>query len=596
MAQQQQQPPDGAVSAEPATEHSPLLNHVHVHARANGSPRSPSADAGPPANGHGAAVKHAAPADEEQARAHGDRGFSRAQVARIISVLLIGVFVANADGSLLMATHPIIASDFNELSASSWLITSFSLAAAATQTLYGKLSDIYGRKWLVIVAYSVFALGCAIISVGQTMWQVVLGRVISGAGASGMTTLVSVLITDMLPIREVAQWRSFVNIIATTGRSVGGPLGGWLADVIGWRWSFSGQVPVIGVAIVLCAIYLPGPNSAPAASTGTAAATPTSGDNSSTPLVSRKSKFSRIDFKGSFVFALMILALLFPMELGGVTVPWSHPLIAGLFVLSAALLAVFIAVERRAPEPILPLDIFNRDASFSFLIMGLQSAAQIGLMFTVPIYFKVTASVSNTSAGAHLVPAVVANAVGGVLSGLIINRSGKYKFLVIFAVACSSCGYLLLMLTWHGHTNWFESLYIMPGGFGTGIAQSAVFISLQAVVDPAHMAPAVAFMYLSSTVWFMVGLAATNAVLQTTLRRSLLRRLLAIGLDHAAIQKIIASAISDVDFVDRMRGAARTAVISAYVDALWWSHGVPFICSVTALGIAIFLKQRRIDR
>ncbi|KAK3361991.1 major facilitator superfamily domain-containing protein [Lasiosphaeria ovina] len=496
-----------------------------------------------------------------------------------------------------MATHPIIASDFNELSASSWLITSFSLAAAATQTLYGKLSDIYGRKWLVIVAYSVFALGCAIISVGQTMWQVVLGRVISGAGASGMTTLVSVLITDMLPIREVAQWRSFVNIIATTGRSVGGPLGGWLADVIGWRWSFSGQVPVIGVAIVLCSIYLPGPNSAPAASAGTAATTPTSDDDSSSSNSNaRKSKFGRIDFKGSFVFAVVILALLFPMELGGVTVPWSHPLIAGLFVLSAVLLVVFVAVERHAPEPILPLDIFNRDASFSFLIMGLQSAAQIGLMFTVPIYFKVTASVSNTSAGAHLVPAVVANAVGGVLSGLIINRSGKYKFLVIFAVACSSCGYLLLMLTWHGHTNWFESLYIMPGGFGTGIAQSAVFISLQAVVDPAHMAPAVAFMYLSSTVWFMVGLAATNAVLQTALRRSLLRRLLAIGLDHAAIQKIIASAISDVDFVDRMRGAARTAVISAYVDALWWSHGVPLICSVTAFGIAIFLKQRRIDK
>lgn len=200
---------------------------------------------------------------------------------------------------------------------------------------------------------------------GQTMRQVILGRVVSGAGASGMAGLVSILITDLLPIREVAQWRAYVNLVATLGRSMGGPLGGWLVDVVGWRWSFFGQVPLIAVAILLVAIYLPG-SPPPAATDGDAG--------------SKKSKLGRIDFRGSVLFALAVLALLLPIELGGARLPWSHPAIPSLFGLSALLLAAFVAVERRQEEPILPLDIFHRrDAVFSFLILGFQIAAQLGV-------------------------------------------------------------------------------------------------------------------------------------------------------------------------------------------------------------------------
>ncbi|KAM7211592.1 Major facilitator superfamily domain containing protein [Rhypophila decipiens] len=506
-------------------------------------------------------------------------------VVKIISVLLIGIFVAHTDGSILLATHSTIASEFDALKSSSWLITSFTLAGAATQTLYGKLSDIYGRKSMVISAYFIFILGCAIVGIGQTFWQVVLGRVISGAGASGMAALVSVLITDLLPIREVAQWRAYVNLVATLGRSIGGPLGGWLSDVIGWRWSFLGQVPIITLAIVLCLIYLPNSSDA-----NEVECTPEFGASA------KKSKFSRIDFKGSIIFAFAILALLLPISIGGVNVPWTHPIVASLVVLSGLLLVLFVAVEKHQEEPILPLEIFHtRDAVFSFLIMGLQTAAQLGLMFSVPLYFQITARTSNAAAGAHLVPAVVGNAVGGVLSGLLIKRSGRYKFLVILAVICSSLSYLLLMLRWHGNTNWWESLYIAPGGFGTGIAQSAVFISLQVVVDPAHMAPAVSFMYLTTTVWTTIGLPLSNTVMQTALKWSLSDRLLDLGFGAAEVQKIMADVLSDIDYVDHATKRVRTAVVASYVDGLWWSHGFSFVCSFSALIISLFLKQRRLD-
>lgn len=201
------------------------------------------------------------------------------------------------------------------------------------------------------------------------MSQVIFGRVISGAGSSGMTVLVSILITDLLPIQDVAQWRSYVNIVATTGRSLGGPLGGWLADVIGWRWSFLGQAPVIALAIVLCAFCLPA---------STSGRTTSDLDDGSTS--SAWKQLRRIDFKGAVIFGAMILALLVPAELGGDYLPWSHPIIIGLFASSIALLYVFVAVEKRTAEPIIPLEIFqNRDAVLSYAIMGLMGAAQVGV-------------------------------------------------------------------------------------------------------------------------------------------------------------------------------------------------------------------------
>ncbi|KAK3321999.1 major facilitator superfamily domain-containing protein [Apodospora peruviana] len=578
--------------AEP-TEEAPLLRHNNTSNEASSfdSVSTVTSTSIPAVPGGNENVKTSIDSgDEEGSVGRGDieeNGESgRRHVAKIISVLLIGIFVAHTDGSIMLATHPIIASEFDKLSSSSWLITSFALAGAATQTLYGKLSDIYGRKPLVLISYIIFIVGCAIVGIGQSMWQVVLGRVISGAGASGMTVLVSVLITDLLPIREVAQWRAYVNLVATLGRSIGGPLGGWLSDVIGWRWSFLGQVPILTLAIVLCTIYLPGHHSEDSAIVV---------DEPPTDDSKNKSKFSRIDFKGSFTFALMVLALLLPISIGGVNLPWSHPIIPSLFILSGLLLVMFITVEKRQEEPILPLEIFHqRDAVLSFLIMGLQTAAQLGLMFSVPLYFQITARASNTVAGAHLVPAVVGNAIGGVISGLLIKRSGRYKTLVVFAVICSSISYLLLMLRWHGNTNWWESLYIFPSGFGTGIAQSAVFISLQVVVDPAHMAPAISFMYLTTTVWLTIGLPVSNSIMQTALRWTLQSRLLALGFGATEIQQILSDALSDVDYVDHATRTVSEAVVASYVDGLFWSHGFSFFCSFSAFIIALFVKQRRL--
>jgi predicted MFS family arabinose efflux permease len=371
-----------------------------------------------------------------------------------------------------------------------------------------------------------------------------------------MTTLVSILITDLVPLREVASWRSYVNVVATTGRSIGGPLGGSLADTVGWRWSFLGQVPLAGVAILLVYITLPsveqvlleGP---------------------------KQSKLARIDFLGAVFMTLSILCLLLPLEIGGVRIPWSSPLIY--FLLGCAVVfgvALLVTDAWYAKEPIFPMELLKKkDALISFLIGGCQSSAQLGLMFAVPLYFQITNGSSNTVAGAHLIPAVIGNAVGGILSGVIIKRTGRYKALIILATICSSSAYLLLILRWDGHTNWVESLYILPGGFGTGIVQSALFISIQAAIDPAHAAVATSNLYLANSIGMVAGMAGVNAVLQEGLRYGLVKRLGDLGFGEEKISKIIDKASRDVHYVDRARPEIARAVVGSYVEALTWTHG-----------------------
>lgn len=306
------------------------------------------------------------PGDEETGTLAGP---SHASIRNVVLILLIGVFISNADTSILLAVHPIVASEFNALHDSSWLLTSFGLASTAMQPIYGKMSDIYGRKSLLLVAYILFATGCAIVGVAQSMAQVILGRVVSGLGASGMTALVSILITDLVPLRDVAAWRSYVNIAATTGRSIGGPMGGWLADTVGWRWSMMGQSPVAAIAVVLIATVLP-------------SHTRSTSDAINT---SKRDKLARIDFLGALFATLTILCFLLPLQIGGDRLPWSHPAILGLLGGSCVSAVLFAVVEARiAREPLIPMVLFqNKDVLLSAAIMIIQMLAQTAVRFTV---------------------------------------------------------------------------------------------------------------------------------------------------------------------------------------------------------------------
>jgi MFS family permease len=387
--------------------------------------------------------------------------------------------------------------------------------------------------------------------IGQAMWQVIAGRVVSGIGGAGMTVVVSILITDLVPLIQVAAWRSYVNIVATLGRSIGGPLGGLLADTIGWRWSFTGQGPLMLIAILLVAYKLPSTTSTCASSKG------------------QSSKLRRIDFAGAFMLATTIVALLGALNLGGQDLPWSHPIVIGLAAGSLILGVAFVVYEvRYALEPIFPPSLVaKRDVATSYAIMALQTAAQLSLMYSIPLYFRATQGSSNTEAGSHLFPAVLGNTVGGLFVGYTIQKTGRYKALTILATISSSLSYSLLIFRWHGKTSWLESLDIIPGGFGTGMTMSATFIALTSSVEKKDIAMVTGGMYLASAVGMVVGVAVGSS-----LQMSSLRVLLAEKVTGPEASKIIEKVISKVSSIRGLEDEMRHIVVECYVKSLQYSH------------------------
>ncbi|KAF7940449.1 uncharacterized protein EAE98_000576 [Botrytis deweyae] len=499
---------------------------------------------------------------------------SSRNIAGVISILLLGVFIANADGSLVLATSGTISSEFNDLGNAGWLISSYMLAMCATQSLYGKLSDIYGRKSTILASYVFFALGCAICGLGWNLPVVVVGRLVAGVGGAGINCLVSIVIADMVPIREVAKWRSYVNIAATTGRSLGGPIGGFLTDTIGWRWSFLAQCPPTILALMLVIWKL---------------------DITPQQICGRQSHFSklrRIDFLGSIFLSVSIVCGLMVLDLGGHRMPWTDLKLLSLLGISVAAGIIFFLVEGFwAKEPIFPLRLLrNRDVLTSYVNLGFQSGAQMAMMMLVPIYFQITDHATFTTAGAHLMPSVIGNAVGGLLAGYIIHKTGHYKPILLLGALSSLTSYALLLLRWHGHTSFLESLYIIPGGFGNGIALSASFIGLTAGVEQEELAIATSGLFLSANVGCVVGVSGAGSIMQAGLEKGL--RVALEGWEGS--QKIIERALSDIEYVRNLDGELGELVKNVYVNCLSYTHAVSVFAAVVALIAACCVRQHHL--
>ncbi|KAF7874623.1 uncharacterized protein EAF02_008600 [Botrytis sinoallii] len=494
---------------------------------------------------------------------------SSRNIAGVISILLLGVFIANADGSLVLATSGTISSEFNDLGNAGWLISSYMLAMCATQSLYGKLSDIYGRKSTILASYVFFALGCAICGLGWNLPVVVVGRLVAGVGGAGINCLVSIVIAEKSLNGEV------MSILRLQLEDHwGGPIGGFLTDTIGWRWSFLAQCPPTILALMLVIWKL---------------------DITPQQICGRQSHFSklsRIDFLGSIFLSVSIVCGLMVLDLGGHRMPWTDLKLLSLLGISIAAGILFFLVEGFwAKEPIFPLRLLrNRDVLTSYVNLGFQSGAQMAIMMLVPIYFQITDHATFTTAGAHLMPSVIGNAVGGLLAGYIIHKTGHYKPILLLGALSSLTSYTLLLLRWHGHTSFLESLYIIPGGFGNGIALSASFIGLTAGVEQEELAIATSGLFLSANIGCVVGVSGAGSIMQAGLEKGL--RVALEGWEGS--QKIIERALSDVEYVRNLDGELEELVKSVYVNCLTYTHAVSVFAAVVALIAACCVRQHRL--
>ncbi|KAH8660573.1 major facilitator superfamily domain-containing protein [Xylariales sp. PMI_506] len=404
----------------------------------------------------------------------------------------------------MIATNQQIASEFNALSASAWLLTIYTLAQSASQPLYGKLSDIYGRRKCLIFSWTIFGLGCFLVAIGQTYWQVLVGRALSGIGSAGKIALASIVVADLIPLPKVAQYRAYVKLTATIARSLGGPIGGWLAGSIGWRWPFLVQFPVALVGLSLVLWKLPEPGHAKVPGPG-----PDSQES--------RSAISRVDFAGAFALVGTVLTGLLCLDQA--TKGGSTFIVACLGSMFGIFLLSFYLVETYgAKEPILPLSlVFKRDVLTSYLIVCFQAAGQFGLLYVIPIYFQVVRRESVSSSSTRIVPVVVGNAAGTLISQRLITKSHRYKSLTAFGNTLGLVGFSLILARWHGNIQWYEALFVALPGAGMGIIQSTTFVHLAASLEPSEIAIAGAAWFLAQNIGILLGASFSTAAINYAL-------------------------------------------------------------------------------
>lgn len=249
-----------------------------------------------------------------------------------------------------------------------------------------------------------------------------------------------------------------------------------------------------------------------------------SDDNDDEHADSLSSKLRQVDFAGTAVLASSITSLVILLDQGGKGFAWRSWWTAGVSTAFAALLAVFVAIEAYvARVPIFALRILRRpNVAASYLVSSLQVTAQLALMFSVPLYFQVTQDASTTSAGVHLIPAVVGNALGGLCAGAFIRRYGHYKVLCTLSSVIATSTHVLLLLTWNGtRTGIWQSWYIFPGGFGTGISGAASFVAMAAALEPKEVAAATAGFMLVVSLAMTCGVTISNSILVSAFRAQL---------------------------------------------------------------------------
>ncbi|KAH6684913.1 major facilitator superfamily domain-containing protein [Plectosphaerella plurivora] len=485
-----------------------------------------------------------------------EEGLSSSITMIVFPILLSGVFLSNVVSSIVLATNQHIASEFDALASSAWLLTIYMLAQSASQPLYGKLSDIYGRRECLIFCWVVFGTGCLLVGIGQSYWHLLLGRALGGVGSAGKIALTSIIVADVIPLAQVARYRGYVNLTATVARSLGGPIGGWLAGNVGWRWPFLIQFPVaiLGLAVVLWKLPEPRANELP----GIASSKKTT------------SNLSRVDFAGAAMLVSTImtglLSLDFAMKTGFGFATVSLVCSCGLFALT------FVAVEKYyAKEPVLPLQlVFQRDVLTSYSIVCFQAAGQFGLLYTIPMYFQVVGLESVASSGSRIVPVVLGNAFGTVLSQRIITKTHKYKYLTVLGTSAGLFGFTAIFFRWRGSTSWYDASLVALPGAGMGIIQSSTFVHLAASLEKSEIAIAGASWFLAQNIGALLGASISTAAITFVLRNALEKALR--GLPDA--DEILRKVVSNVEFTQSLPTDIWLLVSQSYARAIGLSNGM----------------------
>ena len=389
-----------------------------------------------------------------------------------------------------------------------------------------------------------------------------------------MTTVVSILLSDVVPLRERGSWQGYLNIIYATGAAAGAPLGGLLADAVGWRWAFLGQFPlcVLASLSVYFILHLP-----------------TQDDSH------WREKLGKIDFLGALTLITAVFCLLLGLDRGS-NVSWSDTMAIVCCSVSIAIFAVFIFVEIKvASHPFAPGHIiFDRSLFASYLVNFLCLAGYMGYVYYLPLVFQAVQGLSATQAGLRFIPPMVFSVSGSLFGGKVMKKTGKYYWLTVCTTALLLVGSVAIFICSGLVLDWPLGLIIglCIVSFGAGSTVTTTLISVIANADPKDQAVATACTYLFRSLGSVVGVSLSATAIQQILRTQLKERLES----GKEADKIVERVRQSLEYIKKLEPHTRDIVRKCYQNATSGSFGLSIAFLMGALVATFWIKEKKLSK
>ncbi|KAK9446533.1 major facilitator superfamily domain-containing protein [Limtongia smithiae] len=513
-------------------------------------------------------------AEEDAADEREEEALKTGALLTIFFSMQVGVFLAAVDSTIVATIISNIASEFHEFRSVSWIITGYLIAQAAFLPLYGKLSDIFGRKPILIVCNLFFGVGSVLCGVAPNLWCLVAARVIAGCGGGGLFTMSAIVLSDIVPMRQRGMFQGVGNIIYGSGAAIGGIIGGALSDAFGWRWTFAIQGPIVLVSLV--AIYL---------------------NLKEEKVKFNRALFMRIDFIGSATLITGLVLFLFGVSAGGIYFAWNSSVIIGSLVVSVIILSVFIYLELYvADEPVINLRLLkNRTVAGSAFTGWFINMGYYTNIFYISVYMLTVQGVSAAQSGGTLIPQFVGTASGSFVAGYYTTKTGRTRPASNLAAILLFTGMFSLCWINASTPRWVVSFLLFVPGFGGGIFFTTTLIGMISAVDYEVQAVCTSVVYGFRTIGATVGVATAAAIFSNTLASRLEMRITGPG-----AEEIIRLVQDSVDEIALVPPEWRSAITQCFLDAvhavLYTSTMFSFFAGLSSLLMKEHVLHRAVQR
>jgi EmrB/QacA subfamily drug resistance transporter len=473
------------------------------------------------------------------------------RVLVIIGALMLGMLLAALDQTIVSTALPTIVGDLGGGAHIAWVVTAYLLAATVSTPLWGKLGDQYGRKFFFQASIVIFLIGSAFSGLSHSMVELIAFRSAQGLGAGGLMVGAQAIIGDIVSPRDRGRYVGLFGAVFGLASIVGPLLGGFFVDYLSWRWIFYINLPIGAVALVVVASRVPGH-------------------------LGRVHHV--IDYLGAAVLAAAAASLVLFTSLGGTTYAWGSTPIITLAVLGVALVGVFVIVERRATEPVLPLHLFRMRSFWVTSVVGfIVGFAMFGAIVYLPLFFQVVRGISPTLSGVQLLPLMAGLLVVSIGSGQIISKTGKYRLWPIAGSGVMTIGVFLLSRMEVHTSAYLEALYMVLLGMGLGGVMQVLVIIVQNAVPHSDLGVATSAATFFRSIGGSFGTAIFGAIFANVVVSDVKRHLHGIAIPRGFDLENVTPKV-----LDQLPKAAHVGIVYGYAEAI----GTVFAIAVPIAALA----------